>query len=322
VNQIRIAFFCLLALALLAPAAGAKPKPTKPKPTSPRVTVPAKGIQGELVPISVAVKSGSRCFLSVRYADGRIEKGTAAVANAGRATWLWRVQSTSSLGLAHATVACGRAGTSTRTFLVVGPLAAKVVVDKDGFSQRANEYDGTSNVSYGIVLKNTSPQQDAVETYVLVNFVDAGGHLLGTTSSTVGLIGAGSTYPLGDNMRLRTMTSVDHLEITVQTKKSQPKGPTLQPTLQNVHVIPGTGYMGEVDGELVNGDPKLSLQRVDFSVVIFDASGAVVGGGTGMQLGTVPPGARAVFIISMGFDPIPSSRAATSMIAMDASYDS
>jgi len=322
VNQIRIALFCLLALALMAPAAGAKPKPTKPKPASPRVTVPSKGIQGQFVPISVAVRSGSRCSVSVRYADGRVEKGTAAVANAGRATWLWRVQSGSALGLAHATVTCGRAGTATRTFLVVGPLAAKVVVQKDGFSQRANEWDGTSNVSYGIVLKNTSAQQDAVETYVFVNFVDAAGHLLGTTSSTVGFIGADSTYPLGDKMRLRTMTSVDHLEITVQTKKSQPKGRRLQPTLQDVHVLPGTDFMGEVDGELVNGDPKLTLQRVDFSVVILDATGTVVGGGTGMQLGDVPPGARSVFVISMGFDPIPSARAATSMVAVDASYDS
>jgi hypothetical protein len=319
VHSIRTAVLFLLAFAVLVPAAGAKPKPSKPK-SPPRVTLPTKWTQGQLVPINVAVKSGSRCFLSVSYHDGRIEKATAAVATGGHSTWLWRVQSTAALGIARATVACGRAGTTTRTFLVVGPIAAKVVVDKDGFSQRGN-FDGSSNVSFGVVLTNKSSEQDAVDTYVLVNFVDSAGQLLGTASSTVGLIGAGATYPLGDKIRLRTQIPVDHLEITVQTKTSQPKGQRVVPALQNVHLILAPDFVNEVDGEVVNGDPRLTLQRVWFSVVVLDASGAVVGGGTGMEIGSVPPGARAVFTLSTGLDSIPSARAASTMVAVDPSYD-
>ena len=56
--------------------------------------------------------------------------------------------------------------------------APKVLIDKQGYTQRPDQYGTGSSVSYGLLLKNTSTTQDAKNVYLLVNFVAANGQLI------------------------------------------------------------------------------------------------------------------------------------------------
>lgn len=315
-QPVRFAAIVVVALAVLAPAASSK--------SAPRFSVPQKAAQGQLMAVRVVVKTGARCVLSVRYADRAVASAPPAVARRGRISWSWRVAPTAALGTAHATVTCGRAGTSTTTFSVVGPdVPAKVVIDKQGFSQRPDDFGPGSSVSYGMLLVNRSPQQDAGDTYVLVNFVDASNNLLGTKSSLIKYIGAGATYAFGESMKLRTQVPVAQLEITIRVHSSKPKGEAPMPDLESVRVIPDQyhpEWIGEVDGEVINDHDRLTLRNATFSAVVFDTSGQVIGGGTGSQVAAAPPGSRSVFLARNGFKAIPTSRAASALVSVTPTY--
>jgi hypothetical protein len=316
VQPVRFAAIVVVALAVLAPAASSK--------SAPRFSVPQKAAQGQLMAVRVVVKTGTRCVLSVRYADRAVASAPPAVAQRGRISWSWRVAPTAALGTAHATVTCGRAGTSTTTFSVVGPdVPAKIVIDKEGFSQRPDDFGPGSSVSYGMLLVNRSPQQDAGDTYVLVNFVDASNNLLGTKSSLIKYIGAGATYAFGESMKLRTQVPVAQLEITIRVHSSKPKGEAPMPDLESVRVIPEQyhpEWIGEVDGEVINDHDRLTLRNATFSAVVFDTSGQVIGGGRGSQVAAAPPGSRSVFLARNGFKAIPTSRAASALVSVTPTY--
>ena len=173
-RPLRIAVISIAAFAVLAPVATPA--------TGPRFTMPPQAAQGDLVTIRAAVKSGTRCFLTIKYADSAGETPASTVSRGGYAQWRWRVSPTARLGVARATVRCGKAGTASHTFTVVGKLIApKVVVQQQGWSQRPQPLG--SIVSYGIMLQNPSPTQDAVNTFVLVNFVDGNNTALGSGSA-------------------------------------------------------------------------------------------------------------------------------------------
>jgi hypothetical protein len=305
----------VLALAVLAPIATPA--------SAPRFVMPPKAMQGELVTVRVAVKTGSRCFLTVKYADSAGESPAAATSRAGYAQWRWRVSPTAALGPARATVTCGRAGTSTRGFTVVGRLIApKIVVNKQGFSQKPT-FGGGSIVSYGVMLANPSPQQDAIDTFVLVNFIDGANHAIGSASTTVSFIGAGSTYALGNSINLRTAVPVARLEIIIQNHGARPKARHDFPQTQNIQIIPDSfqpQWVGEVDGEVVNDHATMTLGMTNLSIVLFDDAGQVVGGGNGMTFSNIPPGARLVFTAQSGFNAVPTSRAASATVSTAPTY--
>src|SRR6185503_17057869 len=119
--------------------------------------------------LSVVVKpSGVRCSATVRYADASLQRLPSVVARAGKASWRWQVPAKIKTGTATAAVACGKAGKSSRSFLVAGPPSApaRVVQGKNGFSQRI--VAATRKVSYGVELSNPSPENDALGVKVLV----------------------------------------------------------------------------------------------------------------------------------------------------------
>ena len=60
------------------------------------------------------------------------------------------------------------------------------------------EADVGSSISYGRILENTSPNQDAPALTVLVNFVDDTNFVWGSKTSSVFRIPAGGRYALGD----------------------------------------------------------------------------------------------------------------------------
>jgi hypothetical protein len=321
---VRRKLLAVLVSALALSASAATAASSAPS-SAPRFVVPPRAAQGQVVHLGavVAARAG-RCFLTVRYADGTGESFAAATPRRGRVSWRFKVASSASLGSARATVACARGGSASHSFTVVGPLEQpKIVVEKNGFSQRNASFGSGSAFSWGAVLANRSTQQDALSEYVLVNAIDARGLVIASQSETVDVIPAGGEYALGDSMTLDTTDPVVRLEIVLQSRASQPKTAWPLPGIEQVGIVPSRiepGFVGEVDGVVTNGQPVRSLRTAHFSVVLLDAAGQVVGGGTGSSYLSVPPGARAVFQALQGFGAIPVPRAASALISVTPSW--
>lgn len=284
--------------------------------------------RGHAIVIKLTMKSSTLCTPVVRYADNSVQMGTAKQAHAGRLAWSMLVPRTAPLGVGKWYVQCGLNIARKGTFIVAPNQATdaeapKVVADKQGFSQRPDRFGTGSSLSYGLFLRNTSATQDAVNVYVLVNMVAANGELIGTASRTISLIAAGQTFALGDSMSLRTQVAVTKLELTIRLGAHQLKQPHNLPEFANVRIVPAesdAGWVGEVDGEVLNTTPLMTLTNTRLSIVLLDAMGNPVGGGTGNTFTPLPSGSRMVFLATSGFNAVPLDRALTPVVSVEPSY--
>jgi hypothetical protein len=296
--------------------------------TSRTSVLPGVVHRGQAVKISVATLTKAACLAQVRYADGAVQESGIKHAIARRVTWTIRIPNNAMLGAAHWTVRCGVNFSRSGNWRVAAAVSTvdttpHVLIDKEGFTQRPDKAGTGSSVSYGMLLKNTSVKQDAQNVYLLVNFVSASGELIGTSATTVKLIAAGETYAYGNLMRMRTQTSVAKLEVTIRVTAHAPTQSRVLPHFVNVAVMPSTtdpGWVSEVDGEIVNDTSTQTLTSAKLSIVLLNASGAVVGGGTGFSFSPLPSGSRMVFLASNGFTAIPIDQGVTPVISVDPTY--
>ena len=286
--------------------------------------LPSRMLQGGQVAVRVAVRPRTAsCSLAVLYKGGGRQAGLASVrAKNGVAEWRWTVPVDTQAGLARISATCKGAGRITARVLVVGQLIPiKVDVVKRGFSIRPLRYGGTS-VSYGLILHNESTNQDALGVSVQVNFVMADNKLLGTQSGSVGLIPAGSDYAYGDELTFPGAAPIDRLEVVIQLD-SHAKPGTPPPAIANLRVLPDPvdpGFVGSVEGELINDQPVLELQSARLSTVVFDAAGNVLGGGTGYAFQPLPPGTRQFIKLTMGLRAISTTQASTAVVSVDPTW--
>lgn len=191
---IAVGFSACLVVAGIAAAGGVRTERVR------FISKPASVVQGGTVRVVVGVSpSGVRCTAIL----GRGAAGLArsATARAGRATFAWKLAGGAQPGRWKITVLCGRAGSASTSLTVARrtqpppPVAARVVVDKNGF----NLDDGfsTRQVAYGVVLRNVSPDEDALRVSVTVSAVDANNQILKSDSTTIAVIPAAETYYLG-----------------------------------------------------------------------------------------------------------------------------
>ncbi|MFL5964619.1 MAG: hypothetical protein ACJ757_17220 [Gaiellaceae bacterium] len=284
--------------------------------------------RGHALAIKVTTKSSTVCTPVVRYADGTAQVGTAKKAHGGRLAWSLLVPRTAALGAGNWYVQCGFTVVRRGRFIVGAQATTpsevpRVVADKQGFSQRPDRFGTGSTLSYGMFLRNTSATQDAVDVYVLVNMVAASGELIGSTTRSVSLIGAAQTYALGDALSLRTQVPVAKLELTIRLGAHQLKQPHNLPEFANVRIIPSqsdAGWVSEVDGEVLNTAPTLTLTSAKLSIVLLDAAGNPVGGGTGYTFSPLPSGSRMVFLAASGFSAVPLDRALTPVVSVEPTY--
>jgi hypothetical protein len=285
---------------------------------------PARVAQGGHVEVTVAVRPArASCTLAVRYANGARQAGVgAAQALAGRASWGWDVPVNAAVGRARLSARCAGAGTKTHALLVVGAQAPlRVDVAKSGFSVRVKQYGG-SDVSYGVLLQNRSATEDALSVNVLVNFVMASSKLIGSASTSITAIGAGSVYALGGSLSFDGAAPVTRLEVVVTVSKRQKRSLHV-PATDNIYLEPSlydTGFLGAVDGELVNDHPSLTLQNAQLSAVVLDAGGNVVGGATGFAFAPLPPSTREFFKLSGSVTAIPTTKAASAIVSTTPTY--
>lgn len=285
--------------------------------------LPSRALAGEAVTVAVGrAGAGARCALAVTYANGAGQLGLAPrTAIGGAASWSWTIPDSTQAAVAKLAVACGSKRISGK-LLVVGSLSPpRLSVVKDGFSTRPAAFGGGTDVSYGVIIKNSSLTTDAQNVSVIVNFVLANDHLLGTNTDMISLIPAGSTYNLGDHLAFPGAAPVVRLEIVMQVGSTAPHTGH-PPALDNVVIEPSTtttdaGWVGDVAGEVINNDPTKVLESVQYSAVILDAAGNVLGGGNGSSFGTsLPPGTRVVFkLTGGGFSDIPVTEAATVLVS-------
>jgi hypothetical protein len=283
---------------------------------------PATALQGKLVRISIATKpaTSARCTLVIRYQDGAVVR-MQTLARRGVAAWDWRVPEVAQPGRASLVASCAGAGSATRLVTVVGSLIPpKILVVDQGFSVRARSTG--SDATFGLMLRNTSPNADALDVYVLVNFVMADGQAIGTKTEILDAIPAGTTFAYGEVLRFPGGAPVAGLEVVVKVGGRQ-RSLIHQPIVQSIGIAPGqrdANWVGEVNGEIVNDHPSFNVSRTKLSTVVFDASGAIVGGGSGLANALLPPGTRQVFKITSGVDAIPWARAARAVVSTFATY--
>jgi hypothetical protein len=283
-------------------------------------------VQRDLITVAVSVQpTGVVCQLSVRYADGQVQPHLFPVGAAdGHAKWRFHISGGVEPGRAKVRVSCGRAGGTTRTVLVVGSvIPARIVVVKDGYSIRQNPYGGGS-ISWGVVLRNASPNQDALDIYTLVNFVGPDNRLVGSATNNLPGIPAGKDFALGDDLPFYGgAPPIARLEVVVQIKKRQAHALKL-PTVTNIRILPDIflpQYVGSVEGEVSNDEARLVLRNAQLSTVVFDAAGNVLGGGSGYAFASLPPAAREFFKLERGLDAIPMYKAASAMVSAVGTYD-
>ncbi len=206
--------------------------------------------------------------------------------------------------------------------MIVGAvIPLKIQVVQSGFSVRVPPYGGDS-VSYGVVLRNTSTKEDALNLTTLVNFVDANNRLIGSVSGNVSGIAAGSQYALGGELNFPDAAPVDRLEVVVQVGGHAPHKLPM-PALTNIQIAPSPydpGWVGSVEGELINDNPSLTLQRAELSAVLLDAAGNVVGGGNGYAFASLPPGARQFIKLESGFKSVPLGNAASALVSIEPTW--
>ncbi|HZT91945.1 MAG TPA: hypothetical protein VFA05_07900 [Gaiellaceae bacterium] len=288
--------------------------------------------RGQAATISVATRSHAVCAASVQYADGVGQDTGVKRPRGGRVAWVVRIPTNAALGVAHWRVVCGGAFRRSGTWVVTvvgsgggrnGLPLPRVVVDRYGFSERPSQVGSGANVSYGLFLRNTSQNEDALNVYVLINFVTASGALNATVTKNVDLVQANSVWALGDSIGLRANVPIVKLEITVKVGSAQKAQSYALPHFANVSILPESydpGYVGEVDGEIVNDSSPQTLDSANLSVVLLDASGNIVGGGTAMIFSPLPSGSRMVFLAQQGFNSVPLEKAASAVISVAPKY--
>jgi hypothetical protein len=286
--------------------------------------VPKKAFKGQPASLSVVVRpTGVRCAPQIRYADGSTQRLKTTVARAGRAAWKFTVPAGVRIGTATVNVACGKAGRISRTFAVVGPPTAPARVDvrKHGFSQRVRFT--TREVSYGVVLHNPSPENDALNVTVLVNFVDATNRVVDTDSITIDAVGAGTEYYLGNSTMIPDSSPVSSLEIVVRIGSQSPKR-KLSPALTDILVQESKfdrGWVGAVVGQITNDSKTMLLSSTRISAVVFDSAGNVIGGAYGATNAGQLPDVRAYFNAGGAVGAIPFNQAASASVSVLGRYE-
>ena len=317
----RIALLASLAALCLAPAGAT----ALDAGSSLRIAfLPQKTFRGQTAKLTVVARpSGVSCSGRIVYADGRSQALQKTRARRGKAMWTWRVPLTIKLGAATVSVSCARAGRVSRVITVAGAPTepARVEVEKEGFSQRVKS--GRREVSYGIVLANVSPENDALNVSVHVNLLDTTNTVLMTEVTKVTSIGAQAQHFLGGSTSIPEGIPVSSLEIIVRIGAQEPKA-LKSPQLSDYRILPSRfepGWVGAVLFQALNDEPLLVFSSPKVSTVIFDSAGNVIGGGTGFSPNPLAPGVRSQMDASSGLSAIPFDRAASASISVLGRYE-
>jgi len=176
---------------------------------------------------------------------------------------------------------------------------ATVNIVDAGFTR--SDEGGTSAITYGIVLENTSATDDALDVAVTANFLNPSGTIVQTEGDTIHVIPAGTTYYLDGSLFPDKADKTTKLETTVAVGASAAAVYVL-PEISDVRMSWGQFKDLHVRGVVTNPYTEpIPVLSAGANVVCFDASGKVVGGGYGFPDNPIPPGAKIAFDAFGGF---------------------
>ena len=287
--------------------------------------------RGQLVRVAATVGTSNGCFAHVDFADATgVDLGTKYPDGQRHVAWSYRVPLKAPLGPAQWSIRCGTGIYNyTGSWLIVpagvtvGPKPPQPVVSKQGFSQRAEAFGTGSSVSYGLLIRNPALKKDAKSVTVTISFVAGSGNVVGRKTATVARIGAGETFALGGAAELGTQTDVKKLTASIRVGSYAKSVSMPRPRVASAKIVGSSadpGWVGEVDGELANDTSQHTLARAVVSIVLLDAGGRIVGGGTGALAGAVASGASGPFAAKVGFASIPASAAVRPVVSVVATY--
>jgi hypothetical protein len=259
------------------------------------------------------------CVATVSYTGGKVQKlGDRATSSSG-ATWSFRVPAVRP-GTARAVINCGEAGKGSIPFQVRAALQApKIITERTGFSQRLNR-DGSTNVCFGLELRNDRARVDAAHVAVLVNLVDADNRVIGTDHLTLIRIPAGATVYIGDQLSRLVNIPIVRVEVVAVTATSTPIAPATPPLISDILITPDRDrYVGGVYAQLLN-QSGLQLQGGELGTVLVDAEGNIIGGGRGNVQGPVSLGARELSKTFSQMTAVPYDSAAQALISVVPRY--
>jgi hypothetical protein len=259
------------------------------------------------------------CVATVSYTGGKVQKlGDRATSSSG-ATWSFRVPAVRP-GTARAVINCGEAGKGSIPFQVRAALQApKIITERTGFSQRLNR-DGSTNVCFGLELRNDRARVDATHVAVLVNLVDADNRVIGTDHLTLIRIPAGATVYIGDQLSRLVNIPIVRVEVVAVTATSTAVAPAIPPLISDILITPDRDrYVGGVYAQLLN-QSGLQLQGGELGTVLVDAEGNIIGGGRGNVQGPVSLGARELSKTFSQMTAVPYDSAAQALISVVPRY--
>jgi hypothetical protein len=275
---------------------------------------------GQTIQLRVMVRPpGVHCVATIRYTGGKTQRLGDRVASSSGATWAFRVPAVRA-GSARAGVDCGEAGRASLAFSVRAALQApRIITERTGFSQRANR-DGSSDVCFGLQLRNDRARVDAAHVAILVNLVDADNRVLATDHLRLVRIPAGATVYIGDQISRMVMIPIARVEVVAVEATSAPVQPATPPLVSDVLIAPNReGYVDKIYAQLLNQSP-LTLQGGELGTVIVDKAGDIIGGGRGAVQGPVSLGARELSKTVGQLDAVPYSNAAEALVSVVPRY--
>ena len=110
----------------------------------------------------------------------------------------------------------------------------------------------------------------------------------------------------------------------VKVGDRQPASHVAVLAISNIRIVPSQNdptWVDEVDADMLNAAPDL-MTRARLSVVLFNAAGAVVGGGVGSSSGSLPAKARQFVTVSSDVDSVPIADAVSAQFTVVPSYES
>ena len=180
--------------------------------------------RGQVVRIAATVGTSNGCFAHVQYSDVSGVDLPIKYPVGGRVAWSYHVPAKAPLGPAQWSIRCAAIYQYTGSWLVVpagvtvGPKPTRLVVSKQGFSQRPDAFGTGSIASYGLLIRNPSLKQDARAVAVTISFVSGSGNLIGRKTVTVTRIGAGETFALGGSAELSSQLAAKKLTATMSIR--------------------------------------------------------------------------------------------------------
>ncbi len=158
---------------------------------------------------------------------------------------------------------------------------------------------------YGVVLRNPSPDEDALRVTVLVNLLAANGSIVDSDSTVIEGIPAGAEYYHGGHAIYNGAIPATKLEVSVQIGGHQAKRIGSLPPVTNVRWT--ENFLGtSVAGEFSNPYTQTLSRLARITFVCFRSDGSVVGGGYTYPPAAIPVGGRAGFSGSLEAVPVSS----------------